>query len=371
MKHMIAAVIFTTFCQTSIAGCWWNCNKSKSPEPTQSKSVPAFDEKISEKEVRATFDFATQELVTLEALIREGEQNPEKSRIALEKAMRLTDTIKVKTGVNPKIKITQSIPVDFKFTPNELSSDFANLNLQKRDLVALAVGKTFYGQFFDLLNLSKRAHLLYVKAALLVIRESNKEKNIDQLNDNDKKSLISELIAVYQTPIFLFDGNELGIPFLVFDNDVTTAGHVDWFNREINTFVEMEKELFPSGFQTLNRALSEQKTKIVNSIPKPKPILQRTICINSLYRTVTTTGKVCRNRVLYSFDEDGTGYAREKVDSFSKNLCDIILKSNPITNDQSEVLSCLNRILLTETKNVECFEEILSIGKTSLSRCIN
>jgi hypothetical protein len=152
---------------------------------------------------------------------------------ALALAKQVLDTVRVKTGIDPKNKIRQNFLVPIKFPVGAISMD--DLDGAQREVVIRTISDYGGGLYMDIMNLSKRTTLLYIKAF-----QSELEKN-GGLNSEDKTKIIKDLVNASLIPMPIED--KVGNKIFAFDEDVANEDHTYLFNRELKMFLIEDKAL--------------------------------------------------------------------------------------------------------------------------------
>lgn len=160
----VLGFLFVIFSQSSQAICWFNCKKKSDNAPSKVLHINvelSLEQQELQKKALATLQ---SEIVVkfgaIESLLGSG--RPEQ---ALSLAKEILDTVRVKTGIDPKKRIVESFLVPMTF-PSKYFSDFNN---QESELVIRTIGEFRGGLYMDIMNLSKRTSLIYVKAFKAVV----------------------------------------------------------------------------------------------------------------------------------------------------------------------------------------------------------
>lgn len=226
------------------------------------------------------------------------------STAALRGAKEILDTVKVKTGIDPKTKLRESFLVPLVF--NESAKTLNNLPESQQIQVIKTISEYRGGLYMDIMNLSKRTTLLYIKA---LKGEMMKEGG---LNKEDRDKILQDLVKATLVPMPVVDKENKKI--IAFDEDIANEDHTFMFNRELKMFLLEDKELKITEEQFL-----EYKEKIRNAIlakgnaflPKrenPLVFTKAIECMNQANEIGNYDQKVnaqcsCMNRFINSFEK--------------------------------------------------------------------
>lgn len=152
---------------------------------------------------------------------------------ALTAAKNVLDTVKIKTGIDPKKKIQEKFLIATKFPEGALS--MGDLNVDQRELVIKTISNYRGGLYLDIMNLSKRTTLLYIRAFQAQLAQAG------GLTAEDREKIINDLIKASLVPMQVEDKDRKRI--LVFDEDVTNEDHSYLFNRELKMFLLKNPEV--------------------------------------------------------------------------------------------------------------------------------
>lgn len=164
----------------------------------------------------------------IESLIASGD-----SRRALGLAKSVLDSVKVKTGIDPKNKIREKFLVPMKFPANAKS--MRDLSDDQKDTVIRTISEFRGGLYLDILNLSKRTTLLYIKAFQAELTKSG------GLINTDKQKIVNDLVnaALIQMPV----EDKAKKVITIFDEDVANEDHTYLFDRELKMFLIQNTDL--------------------------------------------------------------------------------------------------------------------------------
>ena len=181
-------------------------------------------------ELKATFDMMTQEIVRVQAVYDSGQYGQ-----ALAESKKLLDTVRIRTGIHPKAKITEKIEIKGIFTETYEISSFENLNQEKSEAVALAVLNHRGGLYLDILNQTKRASLIYIKSLHMRLKKDG------PLLKEDIQKIKTDLLAVMDIKIELVQ-YDLDVRLTLKDSDIVNSDQNYLFNREIKMFAIGNKD---------------------------------------------------------------------------------------------------------------------------------
>lgn len=198
---------------------------------------------------------------------------------ALKLAKQSLDDVRAKLGVDPKAKLTENFFININFAPNAVELD------QLTEDQKIAVIKTLRnfrgGYFLDILNLSKRTSLIYLKALEVEIKRTG-----DFTSDNRNK-IIKDLATAILLPLPIVD--KAGTKIIIFFDDVANEDLSYIFNNELTQYLEKNKELNISS-KDFNEYLARLKLSL--NLGKQKFIVSANyerarLCIDEDMRTTT------------------------------------------------------------------------------------
>lgn len=172
------------------------------------------------------FKQATEDIKVVEGLIASGQYGP--AELA---AKNVFDRVSI---VHPKANYRPKIVVNSILSDADLQKDFSQLSNSQKENLAIAVAEYRGGYYLDLLNLAKRAKLLYLKAVYFQMR--------DKIMDRDIAMIKSSLLEIHNIAILIAD-KRASEPFMIFDVDVANRDQQYFFNRELLEFAVQIKEL--------------------------------------------------------------------------------------------------------------------------------
>lgn len=146
---------------------------------------------------------------------------------ALSIAKSTLDTVRVKTGIDPKSRIQENFLVATTFPAAARS--MPDLSETQRELVITTVSDFRGGLYLDIINLSKRTTLLYIKALQMVMAQNG------GLTTEDKQKIFNDLVKASLIPMPIVD--KKGKKIFAFDEDVANEDHTYLFNRELKMFL--------------------------------------------------------------------------------------------------------------------------------------
>lgn len=185
----------------------------------------------------------------------ESEISAGNTQRALTLAKNVLDTVKVKTGIDPKNKIQEKFLIATKFPANAKSMN--DLSEEQQDLVIRTISDYRGGLYLDIMNLSKRTTLLYIKAFQAQLAKSG------GLTNADKEKIVNDLVKASLIPMPLEDKGKTKIT--VFDEDVANEDHTYLFNRELMMFLIQNTDLKVSEADFETKKL-ELKTSFVGNV---------------------------------------------------------------------------------------------------------
>ncbi len=154
-------------------------------------------------------------------------------RAALNLAKQILDTVRAKTGIDPKVRREESFLVPVTF-PKE-AKVFKDLPEVQQVEVIDAVADFRGGLYMDIMNLSKRVTLLYIKALKAQLEESG------GLTQDDKNKIVNDLVRASVVPMKIED--KKGRTVIATDEDIANEDHIYMFNRELKQFIIGASEL--------------------------------------------------------------------------------------------------------------------------------
>lgn len=254
----------------------------KAPEVEVKGPSPATLEQI--------FNQAAGEIKVVEGFIASGQYGP--AELA---AKNIFDRVSI---IHPKANFRQKIAVNGILTDIDLAKDFSQLSNTQKENLAIAIADYKGGFYLDLLNLGKRAKLLYLKAVYFQMRDNLRERDIDMIKNS--------LIEIHNIVILVAD-KKTSDAFMLFDVDVANRDQQYFFNRELLEFAVQVKELnlTEKGFDQLlreDRALKlkeyHQGLRGVNVPQVSQGLMEFSKCIRLFYNYTnyeSTRVSFCQN----------------------------------------------------------------------------
>lgn len=199
----------------------------------------------------------------------------ENTEAALSEAKFVLDTVRIKTGIDPKVKIQHSFLVPVTF-PNQANT-MSDLSEADQRVVIRTISDFRGGLYMDIMNLSKRTTLLYIRALKAEIQKHG------GLTTEDREKIIRDVLVASLVPMPVEDKN--GKKIVVLDKDIANEDHTYLFNRELKMYILQDADLKISEkeFRELfNQYLSKLigRKEIINKDEPDMPYEKATICIN-------------------------------------------------------------------------------------------
>lgn len=223
--------------------------------PTESLSLAKETQAQSQEAIellRSLADSMTRKIAEIEPLIG-TKQNP----YALNLAKSVLDDVRVKSGIDPKAKLRENFLTSLTFP--ESSYSMASLPLDQQQTIIRTVQAYKGGLYLDIINLTKRVSLLYVKAihAQFIVEGG--------LTNADRTKILKDLAMASIIPMPMQD--KKGKVITVFDEDVANEDHIYLFNREITNYLIHAKDLNISE-SVFEKYRSDLKNSIIGPVPK-------------------------------------------------------------------------------------------------------
>ena len=229
---------------------------------------------------RESASLAEQRRQTLEELERdivqkfttiEGDLVARNHRSALNLAKQVLDNVRAKTGIDPKIRREESFLVPATFPKN--AKVFADLPEAQQSEVITVVADFRGGLYMDIMNLSKRVTLLYIKALKAQMEATG------GLTQEDKDKIVNDLVRISIVPMKIED--KKGVTIIAIDEDIANEDHIYMFNREIKQFIISATELGVSEAD-FNKRKQELKESFA-----PRPVQVQTNALDFARRCVS------------------------------------------------------------------------------------
>jgi hypothetical protein len=228
------ASLSTFTVQAKDAPVYLNVQQSASQVEAQQKVLKELQE-----EMIAKFD-------EIESLIASG-----KTKQAFLKAKEVLDSVRIKTGIDPKIRMQESFLVSTVFGKD--ADGISSLTEDQRNLVIKTISNFRGGLFMDIMNLSKRTTLLYIKA---FEAELSKQGG---LTKDDKAKIINDLVKAAVMPLPVED--KKGKKIIVLEEEVANEDHTYIFNRELKMYL-----ISNNGLKVTEEDFDEAKIEFKNSL---------------------------------------------------------------------------------------------------------
>ena len=236
MKHLIFSAVLT-LSTVSFAGEHINPKEAQSLAETKRNALIELQQEMTTKFAQIESDLASG-----------------KPGSALTLAKQMLDTVRAKTGIDPKVNIQESFLVSTTF--GSKAKKFADLSEAQRVQVIRAVSDFRGGLYMDIMNLSKRTTLLYIRAL-----KRQMELN-GGLNNEDKQKITNDLVRTSLVPMKIED--KKGLTIIAFDEDIANEDHIYMFNREVKIFLTTSTELAvtETRFNELRKSFKESLTGV-------------------------------------------------------------------------------------------------------------
>lgn len=204
--------------------------------------------------LRSLADSMTRQISEIEPLI--GTQQNSK---ALTLAKSVLDEVRMKSGIDPKAKLRENFLTPLVFPDQSYS--MSTLPLDQQQTIIRTVQSYKGGLYLDIINLTKRVSLLYVKSLHAQFKVTG------GLTNADRNKILKDLAMASIIPMPIQD--KKGKIITVFDEDVANDDHIYMFNREITNYIFSAKDLSinESTFETYR---SDLKKNIIG----PRALIQ-------------------------------------------------------------------------------------------------
>lgn len=200
---------------------------------------------------------------------------------ALNLSKSVLDEVRVKSGIDPKAKLRENFLTPLTFPEGAYS--MSSLPQDQQQTIIRTVQAYKGGLYLDIINLTKRVSLLYVKALHAQF------KNVGGLTSGDRNKILKDLATASIIPMPMQD--KKGKVITVFDEDVANDDHTYMFNREITNYLYSAKDLDIS-----ESAFEKYRNDLKNNIIGPAPKILNSWEIqaqkvDSCYRTARIFGE--------------------------------------------------------------------------------
>ncbi len=262
LPKVICALVISLFSINGHAWLWnsgddANKETNKEVKVNQRMNLNLQDSALVKQQEEALKALQTEMNAKMQEITGDLQQNNSES--ALAKAKALLDTVRIKSGIDPKVKVQESFLVDVEFPENVSTID--QLDFKTKRFVIMSFKNFRGGLYIDIMNLSKRTTLLYVTALKKEIEK------MDSLTNEDSAKIIKDLTFATLMPMVFEDKS--GRMITVFDEDVANEDHTYMFNRELKSFLTKELKYPIKDYDTY-----KEKVKASFVTAKPKQIVK-------------------------------------------------------------------------------------------------
>jgi len=232
LKKISTIALLTILTTTQVQAGWFSFGqkeeKTEALNSVLNVTLPADQEAAQQNALQALVSTMTPNLREIQKLL-----NEEKSLEALTLAKSVLDDVRIKTGIDPKSKLRENFLVSTTFSEN--SSNMASLPVNQQQIVIRTVKDFRGGLYLDILNLTKRTTLLYIKSLHQEIKRNG------GLTTEDRNKIIRDLALAAIVPMPIQD--KTGKIIHVFDEEIANDDHTYMFNREIKIYLLESKDL--------------------------------------------------------------------------------------------------------------------------------
>lgn len=194
-----------------------NSQSSQSSRPTPGLAVQ--DNSISRADLEQVYNRATQKLQQIEAMVNSDQVGP-----AYHQALELIETIKMKAGINPMAQYRDKIEVKGILSDADLKKPFDHLLNWQQEELARAVDNYKGGFYLPLLNIAKRARVIYVKTFYRAHQGSLLQRDIDKM--------LTDLIEIHNFSLLVKD-QQASDSYMLFDYDIADSDYQYVFDKEV------------------------------------------------------------------------------------------------------------------------------------------
>lgn len=259
LPKVICTLLVSLF---SINGHAWFWNSgddaNKDSKVSQRLNLNVQDSVLVKQQEDALKALQTEMNAKMQEITGDLQQNNTES--ALAKAKALLDTVRVKSGIDPKVKVQESFLVDVEFPANVSSLD--QLDFKTKRYVIMSFKNFRGGLYIDIMNLSKRTTLLYVTAM------KKEFEKMGGLTGDDSVKIIKDLTFATLMPMIVED--KAGNMITVFDEDVANEDHTYMFNRELKSFLANELKYSVKDYETYKEKVKASFVKKVTAVENNK-----------------------------------------------------------------------------------------------------
>lgn len=258
MKNFLMLLTIMLAAPKTEAG-WWIFGSDDDENPHTTLHVNAQETVEQATEIKVALQALQQQMITkfneIEANLADG-----KTETALTTAKFVLDTVRVKTGIDPKLKIQQSFLVPAVFP--ESARQMADLDRNLQETVIQTISDFRGGLYMDLMNLAKRTRLLYIRA---LKAEMSKKGG---LTKEDREKIINDMVdaAIVPMPVDDKKGNRI----MAFDQDVANEDHTYLFNRELKMYLMQDPDVKLEEAHLNSLVSKRQATLLPTKAPKPE-----------------------------------------------------------------------------------------------------
>lgn len=259
-KNLLSLTLLVALTTPAHAG--WFGKKEEKKEQVQTEALnnvlnltlPADQEAAQRAALQVLADQMVPRLNETQRLL-----NEEQTEAALSLAKSTLDEVRIKTGIDPKAKLRENFLVATVFS--EGASSMSALPTAQQQMVIRTVKDFRGGLYLDILNLTKRTTLLYIKALHQQIKKDG------GLNQEDRSKIFRDLVLATVVPMPIQDKS--GNIITVFDEEVANEDHTYLFNRELKMYLLSAQDLQISE-KSFIEYREKMKSSFVGSSSKPR-----------------------------------------------------------------------------------------------------
>ncbi|MEK6774130.1 MAG: hypothetical protein AABY64_09320, partial [Bdellovibrionota bacterium] len=256
LRPLIFGTLLTFAISQPSQACWIFCDNDQNP--AQTLHINAEETAEQAAQTRQLLQNLEKQMIEKFNII-EDLLAANRTEEALTQAKGVLDTVRIKTGIDPKIRIQESFLVPITFPENARSMN--DLNATEKDQVIRTISDFRGGLYMDLMNLSKRTALLYIRAFKAQVQKRG------GLTGDDRAKIVNDLISAALVPMPVED--KAGKKIIAFDQDVANEDHTYMFNRELKMYLIQDADLKISEAQ-FDSLLGKKKITIVGvKVNKP------------------------------------------------------------------------------------------------------
>ncbi|MCB0420574.1 MAG: hypothetical protein KDD61_06245 [Bdellovibrionales bacterium] len=241
--------------------------KPESSNPTIQTFSPPLEN------LEALYESTEAQLQEIQYLMNQGAYGP-----AYKKALEVMSLIKQKSGVNPLAKFREKVRLSGVISTSDLRVKYRDLSNFKKEELARAVAGHHHGYYLHLLNLAKRARVIYVTAYYRANKDRMYQRELDKLK--------RDLVNIHNIPIIFQDS--IQGTYMLFDMDVADEDIQISFNKEVlDTAIDV-LGMTEQEFETL--VVSAKQQKLEEHWRGIQVVMQK---IEKQYKTYSTTSGSC------------------------------------------------------------------------------